>query len=543
MARIRTVKPQLFESGSLNRCSILATLTFVGLFILADDEGRFIASPRRILGELYPERQEISEHDITRCLDELTREHCITTYVVNGVTYGWIPEWKRHQNVPHPRPSLLPTPPRQSKNSHLPGESRNFREDLANVSGELREDLATFSCLEREREREREKEEKIFRANRLADLDSRVIDQTLIEPSARSSDWDDDEGPIPDDDPWDDTSDWDPSDDTADGEPEDRSPVFVAQPLAVDVAVGPDARPSARVTGTQTTPGAASSRSNGSKVGSEPEAQSVATEAHTAALTRTEREAERKEQEIAAYTAEFLECWKIYPRHLARAAARDKFIATRRRGIAAEDLLKATKAYADECARERREKQFVLHGATFYGPSERWLDYLPASGDGGGSGVQERRADSRPLSHQEMLARSPYDPGAEEITSIGRKPVDTCTWNAHTGVWTWQITNGATLWVEDDTDERGAWVRTLWCLAAPKTSAGAAPSWAVASRELDPTEAQVAAAMRLEAQRAVRGERDAILDAPEHAYELYQHLLVPEATEQDQEGLDDVDAF
>lgn len=114
MARTRMIKPQLFESASLDQCSILSTLTFIGLFTVADDEGRFILSPRRILGRLYAGREDVSESDVEECLAELVAVGCVNEYVVDGVTYGYLPEWTKHQWIAHPTRSLLPAPPQKT---------------------------------------------------------------------------------------------------------------------------------------------------------------------------------------------------------------------------------------------------------------------------------------------------------------------------------------------------------------------------------------------------------------------------------------------
>ena len=75
--------------------------------------------------------------------------------------------------------------------------------------------------------------------------------------------------------------------------------------------------------------------------------------------------------------AEFDECWAVYPRKLARKAALTAYLHRRKAGAKAEDLLTCTTHYAQ--AMVGTEPQFVLHGATFYGPKDRWVDYLSAA--------------------------------------------------------------------------------------------------------------------------------------------------------------------
>ena len=87
----------------------------------------------------------------------------------------------------------------------------------------------------------------------------------------------------------------------------------------------------------------------------------------------------------APFEAEFDAAWVDYPKKDARKAALKAYQARRREGIAAEDLALAVKHYAEACANEGRERQYVLNGSTFFGPNERWRDYLepPATGRNG----------------------------------------------------------------------------------------------------------------------------------------------------------------
>lgn len=96
--------------------------------------------------------------------------------------------------------------------------------------------------------------------------------------------------------------------------------------------------------------------------------------------TRTPKRQRAKGDE--KYADDFAAVWECYPRKLARADAFRAYSARRNAGDSAEDLALAAKHYAEECAREHREEKFVLHGATFFGPRERWKDYLepPAPG-------------------------------------------------------------------------------------------------------------------------------------------------------------------
>lgn len=87
-----------------------ARLTLAGIITkMADDEGRFVATPAAVAGELFP-NDEIPPTRIKRWLEEIAREGIVLVYRVNGGTYGWLVGWTKHQKPPHPTPSTLPAP-------------------------------------------------------------------------------------------------------------------------------------------------------------------------------------------------------------------------------------------------------------------------------------------------------------------------------------------------------------------------------------------------------------------------------------------------
>lgn len=84
------------------------------------------------------------------------------------------------------------------------------------------------------------------------------------------------------------------------------------------------------------------------------------------------------------FAAGFSECWDVYPRHEARKDALKAYQARRRDGVTHDELLNATRNYAEVCHREGRERSVTMLGKTFYGPNDRWVDFkeLPVEHDG-----------------------------------------------------------------------------------------------------------------------------------------------------------------
>ncbi len=152
MARIRTIKPELFSSLSTKRLSLGARWLFAGLLCEADDDGRALASPRKIAGNIFPDEDGVSEKDVATWLAELEAAgRMIERYEVDGTRYLHIPKFRTHQRVSHPTPSRIPPPPEV-----LPKSSGASPEKLGSDSGEvpavLRMDLGIGIGIEVERE-------------------------------------------------------------------------------------------------------------------------------------------------------------------------------------------------------------------------------------------------------------------------------------------------------------------------------------------------------------------------------------------------------
>jgi hypothetical protein len=111
MARkARPLKSSFWDDDKVCHLSRDARLTLAGIITkMADDEGRFVATPAAIGGELYP-YDELSPSRIKRWLSEIEAEGMVTVYRVNGGTYGALRTWRRHQKPPHPTPSTIPPP-------------------------------------------------------------------------------------------------------------------------------------------------------------------------------------------------------------------------------------------------------------------------------------------------------------------------------------------------------------------------------------------------------------------------------------------------
>ena len=97
MARARNIKPSFFTNELLGTEDPMVSLTFAGLWCLADKEGILEDRPLRIKAELFPYRENL---DVNGYLTVLQRLGFIHRYVVNGVSYLQVINFEKHQ-CPH----------------------------------------------------------------------------------------------------------------------------------------------------------------------------------------------------------------------------------------------------------------------------------------------------------------------------------------------------------------------------------------------------------------------------------------------------------
>ena len=128
MSRIRTVKPELFRHEELFDAELESglplRLAFIGLFTVADCEGRFRWKPRTLKLDVLPH----DSVEFAAVLNALARHGFIQRYEVGGEVYGVIPSFNRHQQIQSKeseRGSSIPPPPEQNNPGIVPEQSRN----------------------------------------------------------------------------------------------------------------------------------------------------------------------------------------------------------------------------------------------------------------------------------------------------------------------------------------------------------------------------------------------------------------------------------
>ena len=111
MARIRTVKPSFWGSPDTAKLSRDARLLVLALISMADDDGRFLASPNAIIGYAYPNDDRVTATQVRNWLAEASDgDEPVHLYEVAGVRYGCLPNWHLHQKIDRYKASDLPAP-------------------------------------------------------------------------------------------------------------------------------------------------------------------------------------------------------------------------------------------------------------------------------------------------------------------------------------------------------------------------------------------------------------------------------------------------
>lgn len=108
MARARNIKPGFFKNEILAELPTEVRLLFIGLWTLADREGRLEDRPKRIRAELFA----FDGFDVDSMLNELQSKDFVTRYEVGGIRFIQIENFVKHQD-PHykEKASEIPPPP------------------------------------------------------------------------------------------------------------------------------------------------------------------------------------------------------------------------------------------------------------------------------------------------------------------------------------------------------------------------------------------------------------------------------------------------
>lgn len=133
----------------------------------------------------------------------------------------------------------------------------------------------------------------------------------------------------------------------------------------------------------------------------EPSTGEPSTDNHPRVIANSIKTEEVMTEEVSCATAKsaediFERLWLAYPRKQNRIEARDRFLTLRKNGVSTEDLIRATLNFVKSVVDV--EPKFIMMGSTFYGPKERWRDYLDAPHP-----EQHTSAERKPVNSTEFL--------------------------------------------------------------------------------------------------------------------------------------------
>jgi len=110
LPRQRFIWPGIWKDPVFGRLNSDEQLLFIGLFSIADDEGRLLADAAYLRSELFPYKKYTEAR--VRKLKETLDSKCtnIHLYEADGVKYIALLRWSEYQKPKYPTPSKIPPP-------------------------------------------------------------------------------------------------------------------------------------------------------------------------------------------------------------------------------------------------------------------------------------------------------------------------------------------------------------------------------------------------------------------------------------------------
>ena len=121
MARIRTIKPEFWDSPSTASASPWARLLFIAMWNWADDYGRGTANLKELEGFAFPNDDRFTDSSgntvhFRELVAEVSECFGVVFYTVDNRPYFAIPTWEEHQrNERRAKQSKFPDPPASSQ--------------------------------------------------------------------------------------------------------------------------------------------------------------------------------------------------------------------------------------------------------------------------------------------------------------------------------------------------------------------------------------------------------------------------------------------
>lgn len=193
MARQRMIKPDFFDSESLADCDIQARLLFIGLWVIADDNGNLKLQPRRIGKQVFP-YDDFTDEDISGMLAQLESVGCIKCYESGGEEYVNIVNFCVYQTIRKPSKTSIPEPSEKVKNGRKTCFFRGSENGEYGTSTALvRHQVGTSDAKERKKEGNKASYKALFpqRSNEGVPRGAVGLETATARPEAKEEDsWD-----------------------------------------------------------------------------------------------------------------------------------------------------------------------------------------------------------------------------------------------------------------------------------------------------------------------------------------------------------------
>jgi hypothetical protein len=111
--RIRSIKPEFWDSPSTASASLRVRLLFIAMWNWADDHGRGTANASQVLSFAFPNDAELPSlvAEAPRIYTEIRGSFGVVFYEVDGRRFYAIPSWNDHQKNERKAASKYPPPP------------------------------------------------------------------------------------------------------------------------------------------------------------------------------------------------------------------------------------------------------------------------------------------------------------------------------------------------------------------------------------------------------------------------------------------------
>lgn len=134
MARIRTIKPEFWESESIAKLSFKARLLFICIWNNADDKGRFRWNATYLLNKAFM-YDNLNNEEGNLLMNELVASDLVVPYESGNCSYAYVKNWVKHQTINRPQPSKFPDPEEFKHNNDIVNEdSLNNHEQFSDNS-------------------------------------------------------------------------------------------------------------------------------------------------------------------------------------------------------------------------------------------------------------------------------------------------------------------------------------------------------------------------------------------------------------------------